>query len=771
MTPSGRPSSSGVRPTSVCRPSSADAIRSRPEAKAGWLPVQPTSAPTTPSGPSVGGKAVGTGKPSQRPSYQGPSTVGVPSVSPSSAVSESQGRTGGAGNESGRLWSGLANHKAPSVSGHEVNKRVLLAQMPRSPLMPPVRGGDPLAREGSDLQDAEAPRSKHGGVEAPKSKHRGSSPPAPLLPKQQAAPAPTSQRRLEPQDYHTESGGYDSPMDGVDGAIATEENEYQDPMMNFEGGEYGEDFLDEEVEPEDDQGAGLDMELDPTLNDAVDEGEFMNEWKLDEKDEYDEDKDPDVDVDTDEGVRLKEAEEAVENSLRLKRAMSARGPSLEDPTGKRRRLENGSGQHVQSSDRPLARALLGKWRLDADRATKYVLKLASSEELQELRDSRFMPRRGHKKSNSEQVYDMIIQARERLLPPSGALDGVAAFLHKWKLDEESEQVLRDMDHLTLQIAFRYYDGTKPLLDALNEGASTDSLWEDGTGHVALDRPGSLTLSRSNRLELMDPFADALVLGDANLSFSLQLSAHRKMLHHTGRTVATTFEKIETLRERYREIDDTVSQLQRSSSKVLHDVDCTRLAVDTRFQGMEGKFGAVYYNFPHAGVVTGFYDGHPFVRWRHANLMHLFFRALRAFVKTGGSVKVSSNSRATGVRYSDIIAAAESNEFRHVETFPFLEWQLSGYRRSYGDRRDSGRRPEDGEVYRAQKSSSDMVYCFRYMPTGKALPESQVIYPPSKLDLFLASEGRMPDRGTLGRKRRVEELYKLFLSYVEGVHVG
>jgi len=26
----------------------------------------------------------------------------------------------------------------------------------------------------------------------------------------------------------------------------------------------------------------------------------------------------------------------------------------------------------------------------------------------------------------------------------------------------------------------------------------------------------------------------------------------------------------------------------------------RLAVDPRFKGMENKFGAVYYNFPHAG---------------------------------------------------------------------------------------------------------------------------------------------------------------------------
>ena len=28
--------------------------------------------------------------------------------------------------------------------------------------------------------------------------------------------------------------------------------------------------------------------------------------------------------------------------------------------------------------------------------------------------------------------------------------------------------------------------------------------------------------------------------------------------------------------------------------------------------MQNSFGAVYYNFPHAGVVQGFFDGHPFV---------------------------------------------------------------------------------------------------------------------------------------------------------------
>merc|ERR1719310_1766478 len=200
--------------------------------------------------------------------------------------------------------------------------------------------------------------------------------------------------------------------------------------------------------------------------------------------------------------------------------------------------------------------------------------------------------------------------------------------------------------------------------------------------AAPDKPGVFTMGRCNRLELIDPAADALVIGDANLTFSKLLAKHRKALGHYGRVVATTFEKIETLRERYQEIDQTVKILEDHEAEVLHDVDGTRLAVDPRFVGMEGTFGAVYYNFPHAGAIKGFFDGHPFVRWRHENLMTLFFRALRSFMKPGGSVKVSSNANATGVRYTDILAGAEMSEFEHVETVPFQEWCLRDYGRAY-----------------------------------------------------------------------------------------
>lgn len=299
-----------------------------------------------------------------------------------------------------------------------------------------------------------------------------------------------------------------------------------------------------------------------------------------------------------------------------------------------------------------------------------------------------------------------------------------------------------------------------------------SIPKDGDPSAVMpDAPGLPVLSRFSRLEVIDPFADALVVGDANLTFSLLLAEHRKALGHVGRIVATTFEQIETLRERYKEIDETVKKLEDSFAEVLHGVDGTRIAVDKRFQDMQGKFGAVYYNFPHAGVVGGFFDGHPLVRWRHQNLMHLFFRALCGFVKPGGSVKVSSNAGAKGVRFSDILDAAASSELVHVETMPFMEWHLRHYQRSYGDRRDQHRRPDSGDVYQNQRAMSDMVYCFRYAPSGEPVPKPDVRLPPTKQQLLDSSEGVCVKSVGEARKRKLEEIHRLFVSYVSGIHVG
>lgn len=415
--------------------------------------------------------------------------------------------------------------------------------------------------------------------------------------------------------------------------------------------------------------------------------------------------------------------------------------------------------------------LLRRLQLEQDGVSRYVVESAETAEVQALSQSGFVPNPNHKQKRSlgEQLGQRLTDIREQSFPHGNKIDPAAAFGFRWQLSADDIKLLDVLTHKDLRFVIREYDGSIPLQDIIDDATSSDP--GSGKGSVAALRPGSITLGRFNRLELIDPLSDALVVGDANLTFSLLLAQHRQDLGHAGQTVATTFEQVPTLRERYKEIDETIKQLQGVGAQVLHNVDCTRLGVDSRFQGMVGKFGSVYYNFPHAGAVRGFFDNHPFVRWRHENLMHLFFRALRNFVKPGASVKVSSNRRAQGVRYSDIFGAASLNEFAHVETVPFPEWTLRKYGRSYGDKRDENKRLKDGEIYAAQQASYDMVYCFCYAPSGVPLAKPHVRCPPTKRDLMSANEGALANLSGDRKKNKVDELTQMFLSYVQGIHVG
>lgn len=283
------------------------------------------------------------------------------------------------------------------------------------------------------------------------------------------------------------------------------------------------------------------------------------------------------------------------------------------------------------------------------------------------------------------------------------------------------------------------------------------------------------MSRFNRLELIDPLADAAVFGDANLTFALNLAKHRKDFGHVGRVIATTFEELDTLRERYKEIDESIQILEDHHAEVYHGVDCTRVALDPRFEGMEGKLGAVYYNYPHSGAMPGFFDSNPMVNWRHENLMRLFFRALRSFVKPGGVVKVASNGGAVGVRYSYIVGSAIENEFLHIETVPFTEWHLHRYGRSYGDKRDITKRPDakNNQSYNAQNASSDMVYCFQYAPTGNTLPPQEIRLPPPLKTLAQCPDGPFKhwQQGHPSRLPLAKQLHARFVKEISGTHVG
>ncbi|CAE8616464.1 unnamed protein product [Polarella glacialis] len=376
----------------------------------------------------------------------------------------------------------------------------------------------------------------------------------------------------------------------------------------------------------------------------------------------------------------------------------------------------------------------------------------------------------------------LAQCRERLGPGGSAMDCITAFRFPWKLDATADALMRKLSHKDLRYVLKTFDGTAPLADLVEMAAQEPPDEGVATGAAPEHALGSRAFGRFHRMELIDPTADAAVFGDANLGFALNLARHRNALGHVGRVIATTFENLETLRERYPEIDETIKELESYYSDVYHEVDCTRIAVDPRLKEFEHKFGAVYYNFPHAGAawvdlvpgqtkVTGFYDSHPVVNWRHENLMKLFFRGLRYFVKPGGTVKVASNMGAVGVRFSYIIGSAVSNEFAHVETIPFLEWTLHRYGRAYGDRRDKNKRPVKGAGYNDQKALSDMVYTFEFKPSGKALPEQNIVLPPNFRTIQSCQDGPFKGLNGVQTLALAKQLHERFVKECSGIHVG
>ncbi|CAK0852147.1 unnamed protein product [Prorocentrum cordatum] len=525
---------------------------------------------------------------------------------------------------------------------------------------------------------------------------------------------------------------------GAEGAAEGEEAVFDGADVPVGEEEVPDDGLDEGIDEAPAEVAEGDAEADGGLNDELDEVGVQEHLK-----------------------------DSVEGSLRLKRLLSR--DDVDD--GKRQKIDD--IDHLDPVAKTKIRQLLTRWGAMQDVTMKHVLEQLSLEELNHLFTSGFVPpQNDNRKSPAELTSQHCKQLTERKLGVGTKVDVITTFKARWKLDAAAVKQLQGLTHKDLRFVLERYDGTVPLED-LMIAATAEMPEEDTTFGAMPNGPGLKTMGRFNRLELIDPLADSAVFGDANLTFSLLLAAHRKDLGHVGRVIATTFEELETLRERYKEIDQSIQTLEEHHAEVYHGVDCTRIAIDPRFEGMAGSLGAVYYNFPHSGAIQGFFDGHPMVNWRHENLMRLFFRALRSFVKPGGTVKVSSNAGAVGVRYSYIIGGALENEFLHVETMPFLEWHLHRYGRSYGDRRDIYKRPDakNNQSYNAQNAHTDMVYCFAYAPSGEDIGKQKVRLPPTLNTLRNCIDGPFWGKTGAAKASLAKQLHDRFVKEVTGTHVG
>jgi hypothetical protein len=203
-----------------------------------------------------------------------------------------------------------------------------------------------------------------------------------------------------------------------------------------------------------------------------------------------------------------------------------------------------------------------------------------------------------------------------------------------------------------------------------------------------------------------------------MTFTSALIKWRVDHEHTGNLVASTYESKETLLTRYKEdrMNDRIDNLEGFGAEVINGLDCTWLkeAFPVR------RFDMVIFNFPHAGKPEKLKslkggDGHPWLQWRHKNLMLFFFRAARSVLNENGRVIVSTNRNAYCASQEDLAWASRASGFTKVAQHQFREWKHSKYDRAYGDWRDEdqlkGELNKDGG-YRGQMKTNEQVFCFQ-----------------------------------------------------------
>lgn len=136
-----------------------------------------------------------------------------------------------------------------------------------------------------------------------------------------------------------------------------------------------------------------------------------------------------------------------------------------------------------------------------------------------------------------------------------------------------------------------------------------------------------------------PFAPEdkiLLIGDGDLSFAASLVEH----HYCADVTATVLEKsFDELVEKYPHVPENIAKIEAEGSKVLYNVDATKMApfADKKGKDSTGVMDRIIFNFPHVGGKST--DVNRQVRYNQELLVEFFKRAMPSLAP-GGSIIVT-----------------------------------------------------------------------------------------------------------------------------------
>ncbi|KAI1777732.1 hypothetical protein F4818DRAFT_407786 [Hypoxylon cercidicola] len=128
----------------------------------------------------------------------------------------------------------------------------------------------------------------------------------------------------------------------------------------------------------------------------------------------------------------------------------------------------------------------------------------------------------------------------------------------------------------------------------------------------------------------------LLIGDGDLSFAASLVEH----HYCADVTATVLEKsFDELVEKYPQVPENIAKIEAEGSKVLYNVDATKMApfVEKKGGDSAGAMDRIIFNFPHVGGKST--DVNRQVRYNQELLVSFFRRAMPSLAP-GGSIVVT-----------------------------------------------------------------------------------------------------------------------------------
>ncbi|KAL8469621.1 hypothetical protein ACS0TY_032465 [Phlomoides rotata] len=169
----------------------------------------------------------------------------------------------------------------------------------------------------------------------------------------------------------------------------------------------------------------------------------------------------------------------------------------------------------------------------------------------------------------------------------------------------------------------------------------------------------------------------LLVGEGDFSFSASLAL---AFSSASNIIATSLNSQEFLKINYSRAASNIEQLRRSESRVMHEVDATKIANHPSLGHV--KFDRIIFNFPYAGLANIKKLPREAQLGCHRRLVRQFLKNAKKMISENGEIHISHKTNSFHVEF-DLESIASDHRLRLIEAVNFNCLDYPGYNTKSG----------------------------------------------------------------------------------------